>query len=112
MPSYNRIDRISEEIRKALAEIIRELKDPRIPAMISVLSVDVTKDLSSAKAYISIYGDEKKQKQAIAALKNAAGFIRGEVAHKVKLRAVPEFTFIADHSIEYGSHINEILKKL
>lgn len=112
MPSYNRTERISEEIKKALAEIIRELKDPRIPVMTSVISVDVTKDLSSAKAYISVYGDEEKQKKALAALKGASGFIRGEVGRKVKLRAVPEFIFEADHSIEYGSHINEILKKL
>ena len=63
MPSYNRTDRISEEIKKALAEIIRELKDPRIPVMTSVISVDVTKDLSSAKVYISVYGDDEKQKK-------------------------------------------------
>lgn len=112
MPSYNRTDRISEEIRKELCNIIRELKDPRIPQMVSVTRVSVTKDLKFAKAYISIMGDETVQKDAIEAFKRASGFIRKEIAHRVKLRVVPEFTFVIDDSIAYGSYINEILKKL
>lgn len=112
MASYSRTDRISEEIKKELSNIIRELKDPRIPQLVSVVNVEVTKDLSYAKAYISVLGDEKKQSDAIIALKNAAGFIRKEIAHRVKLRAVPEFTFVPDDSIAYGSHISEILKKI
>ena len=112
MPTYNRIDRISEEIRKELCNIIRELKDPGIPQMVTVTKVDVARDLSIAKAYVSVFGNEKVQKDALSALKRAAGFIRREVAHRVKLRAVPEFSFILDDSIAYGSHINEILKKL
>ena len=112
MASYSRIDRISEEIKKELSNIIRELKDPRIPQLISVVNVEVTKDLSFAKVYISVLGDEKAQYDAIVALKNAAGFIRKEIAHKVKLRAIPQFTFISDNSIAYGSHISEVLKNL
>ena len=112
MASYNRIDRISEEIKKELSNVIRELKDPRIPTMVSVVSVNVTRDLSYAIAYISVFGDEKVQNDTISALKGAQGFIRKEIAHRVKLRAVPEFSFVADNSIAYGSHINEILKNL
>lgn len=112
MPTYNRIDRISEEIRKELSNIVRELKDPGIPLMVTITKVDVTKDLSVAKAYVSVFGNEKVQKDALSALKRAAGFIRREVAHRVKLRAVPEFSFVLDDSIAYGSHINEILKNL
>jgi len=112
MPAYNRIDRISEEIRRELSNIIRDLKDPGLPQMVSVTKVEVTRDLSFAKAYISVFGNEKIQKDALAALKRAAGFIRKETAHRVKLRAVPEFTFILDDSIAYGSHISEILKNL
>lgn len=112
MPAYNRIDRISEEVKRELSMLIRELKDPRLPNMVSVVNVSVTKDLKYAKAYISVMGDTDVQKGAMDALKNAAGFIRKEMGHRVKLRAVPEFTFILDNSIEYGSHINEVLKKL
>ncbi len=112
MPAYNRIDRISEEVKKELSTIIRELKDPRITTVVSVVNVQVTKDLKFAKAYISVFGDEKSQKGVLDALKSAAGFIRREVGHRVKLRAVPEFTFVLDNSIEYGAHINEVLKNL
>lgn len=112
MASFSRTDRISEEIKRELANIIRELKDPRIPQLVSVTKVEVTKDLSYAKAYISVLGDEKAQKDTIAGLKSASGFIKKEIAHRVKLRAIPEFSFIADDSIAYGSHISEVLKNL
>ena len=112
MPAYNRIDRISEEIKRELSMVIRELKDPRLPNMVSVVNVSVTKDLKYAKAYISVMGALEVQKTAIDALKSAAGFIRKEMGRRVNLRITPEFTFVLDNSIEYGSHINEILKKL
>lgn len=112
MPAYNRIDRISEEVKKELSTIIRELKDPRITTVVSVVNVTVTKDLKFAKAYISVFGDEKVQKGVLDALKSAAGFIRREIGHRINLRATPEFTFVLDNSIEYGAHINEVLKNL
>ena len=112
MPAYSRIDRISEEVKKELSTVIRDLKDPRITSMVSVVNVSVTKDLKFAKAYISVFGDEKAKKDVLAALKSAAGFIRREIGHRVNLRATPEFTFVIDDSIEYGAHINEVLKNL
>lgn len=110
--SFNRIDRISEEIKKELSEIIRELKDPRIPEMTSVVLVDVTRDLRYAKAYISVMGDKEQQNNAIAGLKSAAGFIRKEVGKRVQLRYIPEFTFILDESIEHGAHIAKLLHNI
>lgn len=112
MPAYNRIDRISEEVKKELSSIISELKDPRMTAVVSVVNVNVTKDLRFAKAYISVFGDTKTQKGVMDALKSASGFIRKEVSRRVNLRNTPEFTFELDNSIEYGAHINEVLKKL
>ncbi|MBO4940594.1 MAG: 30S ribosome-binding factor RbfA [Clostridia bacterium] len=113
MPAYNRIDRISEEVKRELSIIIRELKDPRLSkAVVSVINVNVTKDLKFAKAFISVLGNEDVQKGAIDALKSAAGFIRKEVGHRINLRSTPEFTFVLDNSIEYGAHINEVLKNL
>ncbi len=113
MPAYNRIDRISEEVKRELSMIIRELKDPRLSkAVVSVINVNVTKDLKFAKAFISVLGNEDVQKGAIDALKSAAGFIRKEVGHRMNLRSTPEFTFVLDNSIEYGAHINEVLKNL
>ncbi len=112
MANYNRIDRISEEVKRELSLVIRDLKDPRLSAMVSVVAVRVTKDLKFAKAYISILGDEKTKKDGLAALKSAAGFIRKEIGHRLNLRNTPEFTFVEDDSIAYGAHINEILKDL
>ena len=110
--SFKRTDRINEEIKKELSSIIRELKDPRITTLVSVVNVSVTKDLKFAKAYISVFGDEKSQKGVIDALKSASGFIRREIGHRINLRATPEFTFVLDNSIEYGAHINQVLKNL
>lgn len=110
--SYNRIDRISEEVKKELSGVIRDMKDPRLPDMVSVVSVRVTKDLRYAKAYISVFGSEEVKKGAIDALTSAAGYIRKEIGHRVNLRNTPEFTFVSDDSIEYGAHINEVLKGL
>ena len=112
MAGYSRTDRISEEVKRELSAVIRELKDPRIPVMTSVIAVRVTKDLKFAKAHISVMGDEKAKNDAIAALKSAAGFIRREIGHRLNLRNTPEFTFVSDDSIEYGAHINEILREL
>lgn len=112
MANYSRMDRISEEVKRELSLVIRDLKDPRLPAMVSVVAVRVTKDLKFAKAYISIMGDEKVRQDGIAALKSASGFIRKEIGRRLNLRNTPEFSFVADDSIAYGAHINEILKGL
>ena len=113
MAAYSRIDRISEEVKRELSIVVQELKDPRLSVcMVSVITVQVTKDLRFAKAYISVLGDEKMQKDAIDALKSAAGFIRKEIGHRINLRITPEFSFVLDNSIEYGAHINEVLKNL
>ncbi len=112
MANYQRTDRISEEVKKHLSDIIRELKDPRIPLMTSVVSVSVTKDLKYAKAYISIMGDDETKKEALKGLKSASGFIRKEIGSRVLLRALPEFHFELDNSIEHGAHINELLQSV
>lgn len=106
-----RIDKINEEVRRELSNVIRELKDSRIPMMTSVVSVSVTNDLRYAKAYISVLGDETVQKKALEGLKSAAGFVRREMGKRVDLRYTPEFIFEIDHSIEHGAYINELLKK-
>lgn len=112
MANYQRTDRISEEVKKHLSDIIRELKDPRIPLMTSVVSVSVTKDLKYAKAYISVMGDEETKKEAIKGLKSASGFIRKEIGNRVLLRALPQFVFELDNSIEHGAHINELIQSV
>ncbi len=105
-----RIDKINEEVRRELANIIRDLKDTRIPMMTSVVAVSVTNDLRYAKAYISVMGDSATQEKAIEGLKSAAGYVRREIGRRIDLRYTPEFIFELDHSIEHGAHIQQLLK--
>ena len=93
--------RINEEVHRELSNIIRsEIKDPRINPMTSVVAVEVAPDLKSAKAYISVLGDEKSQKDTLAGLTSAEGYIRRELAKSVNLRNTPQIRFIMDQSIE------------
>lgn len=107
-----RINKINEEVRRELAGIIRELKDTRIPLMTSVVAASVTNDLSYAKVYVSVMGDEQTQKQALEGLRSAAGYVRRELGRRVDLRHTPEIIFALDHSIEHGAHINKIISEL
>ena len=107
--SYNRIDRISEELRREVDRIIREdLNDPRIAGTFSVTHADVTRDLRYAKIYVSVLEDDKREGM-LAALKKAAGFIRRELGHNIIIRYSPELTFVSDENIAYGVHIAKVL---
>ena len=108
-----RIDRISEEVMKALAEAIRSVKDPRVQgAMGSIVHCEVTGDLRYAKCYVSVLGSDAQAKEVMKGLKSAAGWLRREVGHKVQLRYAPELVFELDHSITHGAHISEVLHEL
>jgi ribosome-binding factor A len=108
----DRLAVIESEFRKVLSEIINEMKDPRISGMSSVTRVELTRDLSYAKAYISIFGDEKSKKSTIETLTHAEHFIKNEIGARIKLRRLPELKFINDTSMEYSSHIADLLKKV
>ena len=110
--SNNRLNRIDEEYRKELSQIIdRELKNPNITGMISVTKVKVTNDLKYAKVYVSIL-NSKNIKDTLAGLKKSSGFIRSELAKRVNLRNTPELIFELDDSLEYGARIDSILKEI
>ena len=109
MASYDRIDRISEEVHKAIDRIIRdEVNDPRVGGTWSIVRCEVTRDLRYAKVRVSILEAERR-KDMMAALNRAAGFIRRELGHEVDLRYVPEIQFELDTNIEYAAKINQIL---
>ena len=94
--------RINDEVRKALAVIVREVKDPRISPLTSVTGTEVAPDLKTCKVYVSVYGDSEAGAKTMEGLKSASRFIRGELARKVNLRHTPELTFVLDDSIAYG----------
>ena len=107
-----RIDRISEEVMKALAEALRSVKDPRVQqGMISVTRVETTGDLRYCKVWLSVMGMQN-EKDFRKGLKSASGWLRHELAGSMNLRYTPELVFEIDHSIEYGAHISQMISEL
>lgn len=106
--------RINMEVQRELSEIIRtEIKDPRVAgAMISIVSVEVTPDLKYCKAFISVLGSSEAAAEAMIGLKNAVGYIRRELAHRINLRNTPEITFVLDQSIEYGVNMSRLIDEV
>ena len=107
-----RIMRVAEDIKRELTDILRMLKDPRISGLLTIVKVDVSKDISYAKIYISSMDGIEKAKEAVKGLTNACGFIRRELGQRIDLRCVPELKFIADDSVEYSANIYKLLDKV
>ena len=105
--------RINMEVQRELSEIIRrEIKDPRIHPMTTVVRTEVTPDLKYCKAFISVLGDEETCKSVQEGLNSAVGYIRKELARRVNLRNTPEIKFVLDQSIEYGVNMSRKIDEL
>lgn len=105
--------RVNEEVLRRLSEIIRaEIKDPRINPMTSVVSVEVAPDLKTCKAYVSVLGDAQSQKDTLAGLRSAEGYIRHSLAKSINLRHTPQITFIIDQSIAYGVRMSHYIDQV
>lgn len=105
--------RINGEVKKELSILIsREIKDPRISPMTSVIDVEVAPDLKTAKVYVSVMGDEQARKDTLQGLKSAAAFMRSQLARNLNLRNTPELIFIMDNSIEYGVNISKLIDEV
>lgn len=99
--------RINSEVLKELSRIIsREIKDPRISPMTTVVAVEVAPDLKTCKAYISVLGLEEEQESTVEGLRSAHGYIKRELARSINLRNTPDIRFILDQSIEYGVNMS------
>lgn len=102
--------RVNSEVQHELSNILRGgIKDPRVAEFTSVVAVEVAPDLKTCKAYVSVLGDEEAQKNTLAGLKNAEGYIRRELARTLNLRNTPEIRFILDQSIEYGVTMSKMI---
>ncbi len=107
--SYQRIDRISEEVRREVDRIIREeLNDPRIAGTFSITRAEVTRDLRYAKIYVSVLEDDRRD-DLLKALKSASGYIRRALGKSMLIRYSPEMSFVSDQNIAYGVHIAKVL---
>lgn len=105
--------RINGEVQRVLAEVIRgEIKDPRISPLTSVVAVEVAPDLKTCKVWISVYGDEEVQKDTLAGLRSAEGFIKNQLAKKINLRNTPEIRFVVDQSIAYGVKMSKLIDEV
>lgn len=105
------MNRINEEMKKEMSNILREIKDPRVTAMVSVTEAEVTNDLKYAKIYLSIFGkDKEEEKETLAALNKARGYIRHQLSMRLNLRNTPELRLIEDTTIDYGMHIDSLLR--
>ena len=110
MAKYRR-NRINDAVKEEMAQIIRDVKDPRISeAFVSITGADVSGDLKFAKIYFSVMTGDKAA--VLSALKKAQGFFRSELARRINLRQTPQLTFEYDGSAEYGANISKILGTL
>lgn len=105
-----KINRVSSDIRMALSELLRTVKDPRVSQMLSIVKLDVSGDMSYATVYISaIEGSEKTAESVKALNKSAAGYLRRQLGSSLHLRKVPQLRFVADASIEKSAEISRII---
>ena len=103
---------VAEDIKRELTAILRELKDPRIDKMLTVVRADLSGDMSSCKVYVSSFEGMERTAESVKGLKSASGFIRRELFARLKMRKSPELTFVADNSIERSAEISRKLSRL
>lgn len=105
-----RVERVQEFLKTELSQIIQhELKDPRI-GFVSITDVEVSDDLRHARVFVSVLGDDEAKTQTMAGLHSAQGFIRGEVAKRMRTRYTPEIAFKLDQSIERGTRVMSLIR--
>ena len=111
MASPYRVNRIRQLLLRELSDVVMNLKDPRVQ-LVTVVDTDVSKDLRHAKMFVSVIGSPAEQQAAQKALNHAIGYIRKEVARRISLRYVPEFTVVYDDTAERASRINSLINSV
>lgn len=107
---FQRSQRVAEVIHQEVSRLIQfELKDPRL-GFVTITAVDVSKDVQHAKIYFTVIGDEQARKDSGRALESGAGFIRRQLGRVLRLRTIPEIQFLYDKSIDYGNHIESLIR--
>ncbi len=108
-----RIDRVNELLRSEISQLIaREIKDPRVAGVISITEVTVSRDLRSARVYVSVMGQGTERQAGLDGIRSAASFIRRELRERVNLRHTPHMTFVLDDSIQEGDRILRLMNGL
>jgi len=108
---FSRAARIADQIQRDLSELIRrELKDPRV-GLVTITAVEVTRDLSHAKVYVTSLAGAESADRSIQALQHAAGFLRSQLSHTLKIRSIPELHFVYDASVERGARLSQLIDR-
>ncbi len=108
---FKRKDRVAQMMQRKLSQIIQqEIKDPRLPAFVTISAVNVSADLSHAKVYFTAFNNDTAQTASI--LNAAASYLRTALARTVKLRTVPQLHFIYDESVEYGRRLSQLIDEV
>jgi len=106
---YSRASRLGDQIQRDLSDLIRlELKDPRV-GMVTITAVEVMRDLSHARVFVTSLAGEAATQESIRALRHAAGFLRSRLAQTLTSRVVPELDFVYDESIERGARLSRLI---
>ncbi len=109
--SFSRRDRVSEQIRRELAELIRtELKDPRV-GMVSITDVEVSADYAHAKVFFSSMAGREHLSSVLTGLQKAAGFLRRELGRRITIHSTPQLHFVFDESLERGADLSRLIEE-
>jgi len=107
-----RAERVADATKEVIAALLlKDVKDPRV-GMVTLTHVTVSPDLRHARVFFSVLGDESKRRESLAGLRSAAGFIRREIAHRLRLRVAPEIVFEFDASLEEADRVARLLKEV
>ena len=114
MAQGRRVERVAASIRREVSELlVNGIKDERVSlGMVSVTNVDVAGDLQHCKIHVSVYGSPEVQQEALAGLRSAANYVKGELSRRLNMRRTPEVIFLLDRGIEKGTSVLGLLNKL
>ena len=108
---HSRPRRVAEQIQRELAELIQlEVKDPRV-GMVTLTDVEVTPDYSHAKVYFTLLNQGHPLDETLEGLNRAAGYLRSQLAHRMRLRIMPQLHFVFDSSVERGVQLSHLIEE-
>ncbi len=108
-----RTDRINEQLREEISTVIaRQIKDPRLNSVISIIRVESSSDLRSARVYISVLGNDKQRKEALEGLQSAASFLRREIRDRINMKHTPFMTYLLDDSLQEADHLLRLMNEV
>lgn len=106
-------ERLAEQLQREIGQVIsQEVRDPRVPSVVTITHIKLAQDIRNATVFVSIFGDRTEKEEAVLGLNKAAAFIQRVVAGRITVKHFPRLCFKLDNSIEEGQHINDLLKEI